>query len=132
MAKRDRVTAFLGKDTTFDGRMAFHGAIRIDGHFKGEIVADGTLIIGEGGVLEAAIQASHIVISGEVRGDILARERIDIHRSGSVLGNIRTPTLVLEEGGVFDGNCLMDAAITKKDDEPAVPEPDDDGVDPAS
>ena len=107
MKKRDEINAFLGKDTEFEGKLSFRGAVRIDGHFKGEILTKGTLIVGESAVMESEIRVSHIIISGEIRGNIIANDRIEIHAPGKVFGNIQAPTVILEEGVVFDGNCKM-------------------------
>jgi cytoskeletal protein CcmA (bactofilin family) len=108
MKKREKVIIFLGKGTEFEGKLTFHGAIRIDGQFKGEISSDGNLIIGEEGMVEANIHVSYIVICGEIHGDIIADERIEIHTPGKVFGNIQTPILVTAEGVIFKGNCRMD------------------------
>ena len=107
MKKRDEINAFLGKDTEFEGKLSFKGAVRIDGHFTGEIFTEGTLIVGEMAVIESNIHVSHIIISGEIRGNIIADNRIEIHAPGKVFGNIQAPTVVIEEGVIFEGNCRM-------------------------
>ena len=107
MKKTETTTTFLGKDTEFEGKLTFHGAIRIDGHFKGEISSDGNLIVGEGGIIEANIYVSNIIISGEIHGNIIADHRIEIHPPGKVFGDIQAPTVVTHEGMTFEGNCLM-------------------------
>ncbi|MBW2004532.1 MAG: polymer-forming cytoskeletal protein, partial [Deltaproteobacteria bacterium] len=61
MKKRDQAITFLGKDTEFDGKLTFHGTIRIDGHFKGEISAGGNLVVGEEAMIEANMHISYIV-----------------------------------------------------------------------
>jgi len=107
MRKRDEINAFLGKNTEFEGKLSFTGTVRIDGRFKGEIDSKGTLIIGETAFLESDVHISHIIISGEFRGNILAESRIEIHAPGKVFGNIRAPVVVIDEGVVFEGNCRM-------------------------
>jgi cytoskeletal protein CcmA (bactofilin family) len=103
----DEIKAFLGKDTEFEGKLTFTGAVRIDGHFKGEVSSEGTLIIGETAVIESDIHASHIIISGDVRGNIVAENRIEIHSPGKVFGNLKAPVITIDEGVVFEGNCQM-------------------------
>jgi cytoskeletal protein CcmA (bactofilin family) len=107
MKKRNGIDAFLGKDTAFEGRLSFGGVVRIDGHFSGEIVTGGTLIVGESAVIESNIRVSHIIISGEIHGNILADERIEIYAPGKVFGNLQSPTVIINEGVIFDGNCRM-------------------------
>jgi cytoskeletal protein CcmA (bactofilin family) len=102
----DQINAFLGKDTEFEGKLSFAGAVRMDCRFKGEILSGGTLIVGESAVIESDVRVSQIVISGEVRGNIEA-DRVEIRAPGKVIGNIRSPVLVIEEGVIFDGSCQM-------------------------
>ena len=104
---RDQIKAFLGKNTEFEGKLSFAGAVRIDGRFKGEIFTEGTLIVGETATIFSDIRAAHIIISGEVRGNIAAKKRIEIHTPGKVFGNIQAPIVTMDEGVVFDGNCEM-------------------------
>jgi len=121
MKKTETMTAFLGKDTEFEGKLTFHGTIRIEGHFKGEISADGSLIVGEGAMIEANMHISYILISGEIHGNIIADDRIEIYPAGKVFGDIQAPTVVIDEGGIFEGNCRMHRAkeaaesLTKKE-----------------
>ena len=107
MKKRDKVITFLGKDTEFEGKLTFHGTIRIDGHFRGDIFSNGNLIIGEEGMVEADMHISYVVISGEVHGNIIADQRVDIHAPGKVFGNIQAPTVVIDEGVIFEGKTRM-------------------------
>jgi len=104
---KDQINAFLGKDTEFEGKLSFTGAVRMDGSFKGEIFTEGTLIVGETALIESDISASHLIISGEVRGNIVAEDRIEIHAPGKVVGNIKAPVVIIDEGVIFEGNCQM-------------------------
>jgi len=104
---KDEINAFLGRDTEFEGKLSFTGAVRIDGKISGEIFSNGTLIVGESAVIKAQIHIADMVISGEVHGDIFAEKKIEITVPGKLFGNIKTPKLVLEEGVVFEGNCKM-------------------------
>jgi len=120
MKKKDEINAFLGKDTEFEGKLTFRGAVRIDGHFTGEIFTEGTLIVGESANIESDIHVSHIIISGEIRGNIIADDKIEIHAPGKVFGNIQAPTVILEEGVIFEGNCRMRALDEAEDRKLAV------------
>lgn len=107
MKKTETMIAFLGNGTEYEGRLTFSGTVRLDGHFKGEISAVGTLIVGEEATVEADIHISHIIVSGEIHGNIIADNRIDIHPPGKAFGDIQAPTVVIDEGGIFEGNCRM-------------------------
>ena len=102
-----QINAFLGKNTEFEGKLVFSGTVRIDGRFRGEILSEGTLVVGETATLACDISCAYIVISGEVRGNISSRERIEIHAPGKVFGNMQAPVVVMDEGVIFDGYCRM-------------------------
>lgn len=106
MAKNNEV-AFLGKDARLEGVLNFTDTFRIDGYFKGEIRGKGTLIVGETGVVESSIKVSVAVIHGEVRGDIRAVEKIELHLPGKVIGDLEAPSVAIGEGVIFEGNCRI-------------------------
>lgn len=106
--KEEDVQAFLGQGADFTGKLLFNGTVRIDGNFNGEIFGDGTLIIGEGAHIEARLIVENVVVRGKICGEITARKRIEIYHPGHVLGKIKTPTLVIEEGGIFEGHSQME------------------------
>jgi len=114
---KEEINAFLGKDTEFEGKFSFTGAVRIDGKFSGEIESSGTLIVGESATITSQIHVADMIISGEVCGDIFAENKIEINVPGKLFGNIQTPRLVIEEGVIFEGNCRMKdlGKATKKD-----------------
>lgn len=116
MLKRDKervgadfgeIRAFLGEGTHFKGVLSFDGAVRIDGHLEGEIVGEEVLIIGEPGQVSAEIEVGTLLVSGQVQGNITAKQRVELLRPSRVGGTIRTPCLVVAEGAVFNGNCEM-------------------------
>jgi len=118
MKRRDEINAFLGKNTEFEGKLSFSGTVRIDGRFKGQILADGTLIVGDDAVVESDVQVSHLIVCGEVRGDLLAVEKIEIHPPGKIFGNIQAPAVVMDEGVVFEGCCRMKGIKRPEEEEP--------------
>lgn len=120
MKTKDELNAFLTKDTEFEGKLSFKGFVRIDGRFTGEIVSEGTLSIGETAVIRSDIHVANIIISGEIRGNIVADKRIEIHAPGKVFGNIQSPAIIIEEGVIFEGNCRMQKADKDQDKKLAV------------
>lgn len=103
----EEISAFLGKDTQFEGKITFLGIFRLDGKFEGEVFDSGTLIIGESAFVRGKIGVNSIIISGHVEGEIVAQQRVEIHSTGKFFGNIVTPILIISEGGFFEGHCKM-------------------------
>ena len=113
---RADLNAFLGKETVFEGNLDFKGALRIDGRFKGEIRSEDILIVGEGAQIEGSLEVGVAVIHGEVKGNIKASQKIQLRSAAKVNGDIATPSLSIEEGAFFDGQCKM--AQLKAEKEP--------------
>ncbi len=109
--KSSDVEAFLGKNTSFEGKMGFEGMARLDGKFDGEIFSGDILLIGETATVNAEINVSTLAIDGKVSGNVSASGKIEIHSTGKLYGNISTPILVIEEGGLFDGTCKMEKGV---------------------
>ena len=81
--------------------------MHLDGSFRGEIISRGTLVVGSESVVHAQIHSTVLKVSGEVHGDLTATEKIELYPPAKVYGNIRTPSLVVEEGVIFEGTCRM-------------------------
>ena len=104
------ITALLGQGTRFEGKLHFEGRVRIEGFLKGEIRSDDTLIVGEGAeVIGDVTVATVIVKGGSITGDIVAKKAIEIHAPAKVHGNLHSPSVFIDRGVEFRGNCRMDA-----------------------
>ncbi len=100
--------AYLDSGSKISGKLYFDAPARVDGHVEGEISAKESLTIGESAVVTAQIRAASVIVAGKVSGDITATHRIEIRPSAKVLGNLTSPTLVIQEGAFFEGTCAME------------------------
>ena len=101
------VIAFVGEEVTFKGTIRYRGTVRIDGRLEGEIHTDGVLVIGEKAVISAKIEAGTIACQGKITGDITAKERVKLMAPAVFEGSVKTPSISMEEGVVFNGTCQM-------------------------
>ncbi len=99
----DEFKGFLDQGTALTGELSFSGTLRVDGNVHGSIKTSDVLIVGEGASIHADIKAGEVQIHGSVSGNIDGSRRVNIFATGRVHGDIRTPQLVVEEGGRFDG-----------------------------
>jgi cytoskeletal protein CcmA (bactofilin family) len=114
------ITALLGRGTQFEGKLHFEGRVRIDGVFKGEIRSDDTLVIGEGAEVHAEIDVATVIVrGGVVHGNIRAKNAIEVHSPGKIVGNLHAPSLFIDRGVEFQGSCRMDAVDGKPAAKPA-------------
>jgi cytoskeletal protein CcmA (bactofilin family) len=106
--KEGTLSGYVGNGTTLTGEANFKGMLRIDGRLSGRIASqDGTLLIGTNGQVDADIEVAVATINGTVNGDIIATERLEMGRAARVNGNIQTPSLMIEQGAIFEGSCRM-------------------------
>jgi cytoskeletal protein CcmA (bactofilin family) len=106
--KEGTLSGFVGGGTVVTGEANFKAMMRVDGHLSGRISStSGTLIVGANGKVDANIEVAVAVIHGSINGDIIATQRLELGRAAKVNGNIQTPSLVIEQGAVFEGSCKM-------------------------
>ncbi len=106
--KEGTLGGFVGGGTVVTGEASFKAMMRIDGQLSGRVSSTGgTLVIGTNGRVDANIEVAVATVHGTVNGDIIATQRLELGRSAKVSGNIQTPSLMIEQGAVFEGSCKM-------------------------
>jgi len=119
--KDGSLSGFVGSGTIITGEASFKSMLRVDGRFSGRITSTGgTLIVGSGGQVDANIEVAVATIHGIVNGDIVASDRIELGRAAKLTGNIQAPSLMIEQGAMFEGTCKMTQAKPAVDKTPKV------------
>src|SRR5213595_2226665 len=127
--KDGSLSGFVGSGTVITGEASFKSMLRVDGRFSGRINSTGgTLIVGSGGQVDANIEVAIATIHGIVNGDIVASDRIELGRAAKLTGNIQAPSLMIEQGAMFEGSCKMTQAKAAAD-KPAKVERKDNVID---
>ncbi|HEX9640534.1 MAG TPA: polymer-forming cytoskeletal protein [Candidatus Krumholzibacteria bacterium] len=108
------ITAYLGPDTHVEGTLRFDHSVLIEGTFKGKIISKGQLVVGEGAQVDADIESRTVAIKGTVRGTIQASERVQIQGQATVIGDITTASLQMDESVTFEGKCSMGSDANRK------------------
>jgi cytoskeletal protein CcmA (bactofilin family) len=98
----------LGEGTVLEGTLKVPHSIRIDGQLKGKLETSETLHVGSKGQVEADVIAKNAIIGGSIRGNMLVEDRIELESTASLVGDLKTRDLVINEGATFHGNCLME------------------------
>ncbi|MCH8083691.1 MAG: polymer-forming cytoskeletal protein [Myxococcales bacterium] len=107
------LTAFIDQGSEFEGKLSFRDTVRIDGKFRGEITSENSLIVGESGEIDAEIHSKTVSISGTVHGNVIAQQKVVLHKTAHVHGDIEAPTLVVEEGAKVSGKITMPGSAGK-------------------
>ena len=108
-------TSVIDYGCVAEGRLQFVGTLAMNGQFRGERLSSDTLLVGEKGEVDAAVETGVAIISGQIRGNITARKRVELRRTARIYGNIVTPVLVLEKGVVIDGQCKTKEEASEPD-----------------
>ena len=110
----------LGPSVTLRGELAGDEDLVIEGQFDGTLhLRDHCLTVGPQGQVKAEIQASRVIVQGAVTGNINARDRIEIRKTGRVMGDLVAPGIAIEDGAYFKGSI----EILREENHVAVPTP---------
>ena len=108
----------LGPSVTLRGELTADEDLTIEGQFDGTIhLRDHCVTVGPEGQVKAEIQTSRVVVLGAVTGNITASERIEIRKTGRVMGDLVAPSISIEDGAYFKGSI----EILREGQRPAAP-----------
>lgn len=105
--KDESVDTIISDDISFRGTLSFNQTLKIKGQFKGTITSPGKLIIDETGDVEADVEVGSLLVLGNLKGNVEAKEKVELRKPGKVVGDIKTPGLEVEAGSKIIGNCIM-------------------------
>ncbi|MBW8878837.1 MAG: polymer-forming cytoskeletal protein [Acidobacteria bacterium] len=105
--KHADLNGFLDKGSHLHGELRFDASFRVDGKLTGTVESEGDLIVGESGEVEGEVRVGQIFVSGTVRGSVRASRKVQIAPHGKLFAEIDTPSLVIEDGALFEGTCSM-------------------------
>jgi cytoskeletal protein CcmA (bactofilin family) len=119
--------AAVSQGIKIKGEISGHGDLFLEGEFEGKIrIASGTLTVGPNARVRAEIEATEIIIRGEVTGTLKASERVHIRSTGKLTGDIETQGIVIDDGADLRGTVAVpQASLSEKDHlpQPSSPEP---------
>jgi cytoskeletal protein CcmA (bactofilin family) len=97
----------LGPDATFKGELTFEKGLRLQGKFEGKITTPGRLHIAREARMAADVESGAIIVEGEVKGNLVANDRIELKQTARYEGDLRATKLTVDEGAVFSGHVTV-------------------------
>ena len=111
---KQRPSAGYETHAELTGEITFKDMVRVNGHVAGTVYSKtGTLIVDTGARIDARVDVQVAIVSGTVKGDIIARERVELGPTSKIYGNIWTRSLVIKDGAIFEGVCRMIDEVEK-------------------
>jgi cytoskeletal protein CcmA (bactofilin family) len=104
----DITDTLVGEGSQFEGRIKSEASLRIEGMVTGDIECTGDVTVGEHGVVKSNISARNIIIAGSVHGNIMTKGYLKITVTGKLYGNTTAASLMIDEGGIFQGTSKME------------------------
>jgi cytoskeletal protein CcmA (bactofilin family) len=118
-AAPSRVTAFVGKTTRLRGEIYSEEELYLDGEVEGSLEVRHLLTIGPNGKVKANVKAKELVVRGSIQGDVEASDRISIMNGASIIGDVKTAGIVIEDGAYFKGGIdILRPEAAKKPEPP--------------
>ena len=107
-AQGENFMATIGQSIVFKGELTGDEDLEIDGEVEGNVdLKNHQLTIGANGCLKAEVTAKSIIVIGQVKGNLIATERIEVQATGVVEGDVKAPRLNVQEGAVLNGTIDM-------------------------
>jgi cytoskeletal protein CcmA (bactofilin family) len=104
--------ALIGEGCIFDGDIISPSSTRIDGSVRGKISTNGILVVGEKGIVKGEVKAIEVIVHGKIEGSVES-QRLEIKRDSSISGDVFTKSLIIENGGIYNGRCTMEQPSEK-------------------
>jgi len=107
LAGEGTMNTLVGHGTTLEGSLNVSSSMRVDGKILGQVTCSDSLLVGKTGVVEASVKVKNATVGGKVVGDIEASEVVILEGNSTVIGDVTTKKLIIEEGAVLNGTCHM-------------------------
>ena len=103
----DESKTVLGSNAVFKGELTFKDTLCIDGEFEGKLTTSDKLIVAEEGAVLANIEAGTVICRGKITGNVIASQKVEIHSTGKILGDVHAPAIMVELGAVILGSTFL-------------------------
>jgi len=103
-----QITTVVAEDLEIKGTIRFKSSVMLKGVFEGEIFSEGLLVVGPTARVTASINTKTLISHGSITGNVVAGEQIVLKNTATHNGDLNTPFVMIENGAVFNGSCVME------------------------
>ena len=123
MTENETSVVMLGPRDRLIGELYIEGNLRVSGTLEGQIEATGDVDVTEAATVKATVAGREVNVSGQVNGAVTASKKLIIGRSGSIVGDVRVPRLIMQDGASLSGNVSMGPKVAAEFAQAAAAEP---------
>jgi cytoskeletal protein CcmA (bactofilin family) len=109
---KSTIDSLIGMATRIEGNLHFKGGLRIDGHVKGNVIADedqaSMLVISEHAKVEGEVRVAYLVVNGEITGPVFSSELLELQPKARITGDVNYKALEMHGGAVVSGKLSYD------------------------
>jgi cytoskeletal protein CcmA (bactofilin family) len=109
---KSTIDSLIGMSTSIVGNVHFKGGLRIDGHVKGDVIADpgqvSMLVISEAAKVEGEVRVAHLVVNGEIVGPVFSTELLELQPKARITGDVNYKALEMHGGALVSGKLTHD------------------------
>lgn len=109
---KNTIDSLIGMSTSIQGDLHFKGGLRIDGHVKGNVIADTSevsmLVISELARVEGEVRVAHLVVNGEIIGSVFSSELLELQPKARIIGDVYYKALEMHGGALVSGKLTHD------------------------
>ncbi|MFZ6771992.1 bactofilin family protein [Undibacterium sp. SXout7W] len=109
---KSTIDSLIGATTVIEGNLHFKGGLRIDGHIKGNVIADteasSMLVISEQAKIDGEVKAAHVVVNGSINGPVFSSELLELQPKARISGDVHYKTLEMMSGALVSGQLTHD------------------------
>jgi cytoskeletal protein CcmA (bactofilin family) len=104
---KNTIDSLIGMSTTIEGNVHFKGGLRVDGHVKGNLIADpvenSMLVISEQASVEGEVRAAHLVVDGAIVGPVYCSELLELQPKARITGDVHYKAVEMHGGALVSG-----------------------------
>lgn len=112
---KNTIDSLIGATTSIEGDIHFKGGLRIDGHVKGNVIADtespSILVISEQATVDGEVRAGHVVVNGVINGPVYSSELIELQAKSRISGDVHYKALEMTNGALVSGLLAHDQIV---------------------
>jgi cytoskeletal protein CcmA (bactofilin family) len=112
---KSTIDSLIGSSTSIQGDVHFKGGLRIDGHVKGNVVAEvgqtSVLVISESAKVEGEVRVAHLVVNGEISGNVFSSELLELQPKARITGDVNYKALEMHSGALVSGKLTHEQNV---------------------